>query len=830
MKTNKYLLVVLFLLVLNELYAQPYYDWYQLNIPTNNNLLFAKQIADGSEFILGKNGTILYKSFNTALWVSQNSTTTSDLNSFAVNATTTLWICGNNGVILKSTNIGTNWIAVNSTTTSNLKTILRINNVTIAALGVNGAYVQSSDAGVTWSVKPNFTNQTLNCSATGGAVYYVCGNAGVIFKTTDFGSTWNNVSIGSTNLNSINFYDSNTGWITGDNGLIALTTNGGSSWVQQNSNVTTKLNSVSISSFPSAFISGNGGLVLKTSNMGTNWITQNSFTSQNLNAVAFSAEIGYACGDNGTAFVRRIDTTYTFNTSLTYNNFAEYFNDRLVINKNSSINGRGLEWPRGAGRFLSDAFGLNITAKVNGVLRTATTFQKSEFAPGYVQNGNYTFDSRFRIYKVKENDLPSSYNWQKWGEAVPFGAPYVDINQNGIYEPLIDKPGVKDAGETNFICVTDASDTAHHLSNGYGAGTLPLGAEIHFTIWAAHFIQDTATLHFVDDAVFMKYEIFNKSNTPWTGAYFSFLNDGYLGNETDDYIGSDSVRKIAYYYNSTNTDGTGAPGEYGAAPPAYGIAMYKGAFLNSNPTVDLGMTSMGYFYGTTGCTSDNMTSDELYNMAKGFKKDGTPWINILNNQPTKFNYTGDPQTGIGWTEFNGRVLNCGGSTTGPTEVPSTPSQRNIIFSTGSDNLTMNPGDKQVIVLMQAVQRGSYNKNSVTKLKDFVQTVKDMYYIPRFSVNLQTINTFTPEKFSLYQNFPNPFNPDTQIKFDISKTGFVSLIVFDINGKELNNLVNQNLAEGTYSYKYDASGLPSGVYFYQIKTSSFTQTKKMILLK
>jgi hypothetical protein len=98
------------------------------------------------------------------------------------------------------------------------------------------------------------------------------------------------------------------------------------------------------------------------------------------------------------------------------------------------------------------------------------------------------------------------------------------------------------------------------------------------------------------------------------------------------------------------------------------------------------------------------------------------------------------------------------------------------------------------------------------------------------VGLINNNTEVPEKFHLYQNFPNPFNPSTSIKFDLAKTGMVKLTVFDITGKSVQTLVNDQLNAGSYSYDFNASTLASGIYFYKVETPEFTSIKKMILVK
>jgi len=88
----------------------------------------------------------------------------------------------------------------------------------------------------------------------------------------------------------------------------------------------------------------------------------------------------------------------------------------------------------------------------------------------------------------------------------------------------------------------------------------------------------------------------------------------------------------------------------------------------------------------------------------------------------------------------------------------------------------------------------------------------------------------PTNFILNQNYPNPFNPSTSIRYTISDMQFVSIIVYDILGNEVATLVNSEKPSGVYVVEWNASNIPSGVYFYQLKTGLFVQTKKMILMK
>lgn len=88
----------------------------------------------------------------------------------------------------------------------------------------------------------------------------------------------------------------------------------------------------------------------------------------------------------------------------------------------------------------------------------------------------------------------------------------------------------------------------------------------------------------------------------------------------------------------------------------------------------------------------------------------------------------------------------------------------------------------------------------------------------------------PSAYLLKQNYPNPFNPATEIHFGIPKTGFVSLVLYDMLGREVRQLVSEELQAGEYSYTFNASSLPSGVYMYVLRAGDFSETKKMMLIK
>ena len=101
----------------------------------------------------------------------------------------------------------------------------------------------------------------------------------------------------------------------------------------------------------------------------------------------------------------------------------------------------------------------------------------------------------------------------------------------------------------------------------------------------------------------------------------------------------------------------------------------------------------------------------------------------------------------------------------------------------------------------------------------------VFYHP---VSVNEVKTFST--FTLFQNYPNPFNPATTIAYSIKNDGLVLLKVFDILGKEVAILVNENKPAGSYVVEFNASKLPSGIYLYKLISGNFTETKKLILMK
>lgn len=110
----------------------------------------------------------------------------------------------------------------------------------------------------------------------------------------------------------------------------------------------------------------------------------------------------------------------------------------------------------------------------------------------------------------------------------------------------------------------------------------------------------------------------------------------------------------------------------------------------------------------------------------------------------------------------------------------------------------------------------------------VKTVSNMNN-PCESIGIISTSEITGS-YKLYQNYPNPFNPITKIKFEVPVSGFVSLKIYDIIGREVENLISENLHYGSYEVTFDGTNKASGIYYCKIATDNFQEIKKMMLVK
>jgi hypothetical protein len=103
-------------------------------------------------------------------------------------------------------------------------------------------------------------------------------------------------------------------------------------------------------------------------------------------------------------------------------------------------------------------------------------------------------------------------------------------------------------------------------------------------------------------------------------------------------------------------------------------------------------------------------------------------------------------------------------------------------------------------------------------------------LPSFLTSVEPVEGLQPTGYTLSQNYPNPFNPTTTIEFSLPQSAFVTLKVYDVLGQEVALLANETKAAGAYRATFDAHNIPSGTYFYSLQAGSYSEVKRMVILK
>ena len=501
----------------------------------------------------------------------------------------------------------------------------------------------------------------------------------------------------------------------------------------------------------------------------------------------------------------------------------------------------GLFWPGGESSSLGMAYvdGLFWVGKVNNEFRSNASAYRYGFQAGKILNHGLADDPtlpQYRIYKIRKDwdklpSGPTKDQYRKDYEEWPGneGAPFYDSNNDGVYTTRIDKPLF--LGDEVLWCVMNDLDSERVE---FSTGSLPVGIEIQITLFGFN------STNVLKDVVFKTYKIINKSNDVLDSMYIGYWSDALLGYALDNYGGCDTTLKLGYFYNADDTD----ENYYESNPPALGYMFVQTPYLISEisdsgmafgnwrsgiKNIPLNSFSLEYTFsswiddpwlGTNPFVFQTLgpnLSLTLFRIAKGLIWDDTGFINPVTNQITRFVCSGDPVKKEGWYEGDGWP-----------EYHPEKSERAMTMTVGP--ITMAPGDTQEVVIAIIASQGSDNLQSITELKNTARTVQYFYdnYIPE-TVNVNYLPPL-PEYYYLGQNYPNPFNPTTRISYELPLSGLVTLKVFDILGREISTLVNEEKEAGKYQVDFSSSSLSSGIYFYTLTSREYSKTKKMILIR
>ncbi len=490
----------------------------------------------------------------------------------------------------------------------------------------------------------------------------------------------------------------------------------------------------------------------------------------------------------------------------------------------------GFYWPANParGQTLVFAEGLQWGGLVHGEIRVGGVFYiGSSFVPMVVAKTD-TGNVWAGIWKIRKN-------WERLSEGeykdrlrkdyenwpVALGAPWTDVNGDGVYTKGIDKP--KFYGDEQLYMAYNNGDSAASFSYYH---TPPVNLEIHQLVYTFD------STNFLKDVIFKRYEIINKDTVTLKNFYATYWADDDIGMAGDEFEGCDSNLFLGYQFNAFSGDAY-----YKPVAPAIGHAVLHG--LESNGK-NLMMSAFGPNFKASYGSYDPPDSAQYYNVIRGLLNNGEPFRNPFSDEPSRYPMSGDPDRRTGWFEGSDWPP----STTFGIRAPY-PSDRRYYICSGPIDFA--PGDTQTVVIAEVVAIGDSNTNSVTQLRKKTLLVQHFYGNNFITKNEETAVS-VPTGFKLYQNYPNPFPavggtspagsgtgaPTTTIKYSVpvgtAHELSLRLTVYDILGREVATLVNERKVPGNYSVEFNAVNLPSGVYFYKLTAGSFTAIRKMVLLK
>jgi hypothetical protein len=304
-------------------------------------------------------------------------------------------------------------------------------------------------------------------------------------------------------------------------------------------------------------------------------------------------------------------------------------------------------------------------------------------------------------------------DWNTWPAAQ--GAPYTDVDHNGIYDPMIDIPGMPQADQTIWYVANDMDS----LRVANLTGSTSIGLEMQKTMWAYR------TPGALGNTIFMRMRLLNKSGVQLDSVRLGQFADPDVGDAGDDAVGCDTLLNLGYAYNGGSVDAT-----YGVSVPAVGYDLLQGPIVPGSPGDsavfgshvlhgfrNLPMTSFAFFSGGSAAFADppqGPGGDIAWNhLLHATTWSGAPFIDPVLNQPAKFCFPGDPVKATDGS--SGWVYGLS---------PPTPQDIRLVVNTGP--FTMAAGDTQEIVVATMAGKGSDRLSSITQLKSIAQSVQQFY--------------------------------------------------------------------------------------------------------
>lgn len=806
----------LFMLVLSCVVLPQSYTWeWQNPKPTGNTLNRIVSTSPGNLVAFGEAGIVQKSTDGGSTWTLKYPDPQGREISAAefINANVG-YFCGDEGLLMKTTDGGNTFTFLTSSSTAFLYDIDFLDADTGYAVGANGTILKTKNGGSTWtSVTSPMTNTLYSIHAvSAGNIYIGTASSGAtqyLSRSTDYGATWTNVSPAGFNKTiwDVFFLDASRGWYASqDGGKVYYTTDGGTTWSSAVTNGLAVPNSVYFIDANTGFsTNNNNGSIFKTTDGGATWNSYDAGTEAMYGVIKSGSDF-FACGRYGSLY-KSTDNGQTWNplfTAVTQKPFR-------MIKFVSSTTG----YACGGSSTTSDSLGFIFKTTDGGATwaNIGFNFTKQVYSFSLASSTVwYVGTSNNRIYKTTDG-----------GATFTLQSHPITGSTTAIFYDM----GFADAN-TGYAC----SSTGKIIKTIDGGTTWTL-ANSPFGTSTVYAMSVFDAQKVIAVGLSAKAYMTTDGGTSWTqlttnipGSYFctKFYNNqlGYIGGfnspnptlakTTDGGLTWNAVTFPAGFDKYISIWGIGIQDENNVW-----ISDGNGYVLNSKDG------------GAAWTQADKFCNNAIYSISvvgtdlwfagnggtliKGYKTVEIPVELTSFSAAVKNN-----AVELTWrtaTELNNKgfeVQRASSST-----LPRKYEWEKIGFVAGHGSTTM--------ANTYSFTDGNIDcGTSIYRLKqiDFDGTYK-------YS-NVVEINFNSPAFFSLEQNFPNPFNPSTLIKYNIPEMSNVELKVFDITGQEVAALVNELQEAGQHTVMFDAASLSSGVYFYKIKAGNYTAQKKMLLIK
>lgn len=728
-------------------------------------------------------------------------------------------------------------------------------------------------------IYPIITGNNLNkIKFVDNNIGFAVGDNGTILKTVNGGLNWITLNSGIKNgLINIKFINSETGYITGTNGKIIKTTNGGANWIILNTNVPSpQYNDIYGIDFFDINIgiavgegTGSGGnIILKTVDAGQTWtynlISEYGYNDDELRDVKYISQntaimtggmIQSGLGSN------RIHTYKTTNNGINWTMVDDYLADigwRIsFVDVNTGFvftNSIGLP---SSPHFYADNYMITTNGGNNWVTNNSFSLQTSgAIMDSYMLNSSTGWictDKGVIKKSLTANSIPPN-----WFDQYVTGTSYLGFSLNSL--TFLDHNEGFSVGGYGFLTKTSNSGNNWFNLNGNTISDHKNLSKVIFINSNTGFAiggENPSNYQSTDGALMKRttdggltWNVVNINPTQsdiYTDIYFVNQATGYLTS----YKGIRRSNDAGLTWNLTGNN---------TSNPKYSVY-----FFNENTGFVFGQSEL--LKTTNGGTSWTWSyypyvirSFSFINASTGFGVDANGYWKTTNsgNNWNSFYISGatsyraisfiNETTGFVGTSYNGIYKTINGGSTWSLKLSSNNNNtgylvNSLLFTNSTQGYATTFGGR----IYQTSDAGETWQHFIDITSQNIYSVAFLnsntgIAVGQGGIIIRTTNgggipiavqntTYNiPKLFNLYQNFPNPFNASTNIKFDLPTGTVVKIVIYDILGKEVETLLNERKEAGSYSINCNLNSFSSGIYIYKLITNQFSDSKKMILIR